>query len=272
MPRREGGKSPYPAAFVFHGPSGIGKTAAARALAADLGCDPDWGGVVEIPSGSQNGLAVKELLRNLGLRPMGGSGWKVAIVNEADRMTEQAEPTWLDGLERLPPKTVIVFTTNSLRRMSHRFVRRCEVVTFDAASDDFRHGMEELVRLVWKAATGRDLDVIPEGLGKFEVDEENYSIGPALQQLAPYVRTGEDLPGKFHVPFIRGTSAALPSTAKASKPAAAPTPAEVPPPAPLAVALASVPHRAYCPHCKRWIKKGEPAARTELGQYRHAAC
>ena len=199
---------PCPTAFVFHGASGVGKTAAAAALAGELGCDPDWGGVLEIPSGNQDGAAVRELLKSLSLRPLGGSGWKVAIINEADRMTEQAEATWLDGLERLPPKTVVIFTTNNVRRMTDRFVRRCELVEFDSTSEAFREGLEELVRLVWKAETGRELETIPEGLGKFESADDRYSIGLALQQIAPYARTGQDLPAKFAVPFIRGSSPA----------------------------------------------------------------
>jgi hypothetical protein len=49
---------------------------------------------------------------------------------------------WLDGLEKLPAKTVVVFTTNNLHKLTDRFVRRCEVQRFDATSDAFprRHG------------------------------------------------------------------------------------------------------------------------------------
>ena len=59
--------------------SGVGK-AAAWALANELGCDSDWGGVIEIPSGTQDGRAVENLLRRMHLRPMAGSGWKVVII------------------------------------------------------------------------------------------------------------------------------------------------------------------------------------------------
>ena len=119
--------APHSNAFIFAGSSGVGKTAAAWALANELGCDPDWGGVVEIPSGTQDGRAVEDLLRRMHLRPMAGSGWKVVIINEADRMTPQAEVMWLDGLEKLPSKVVVVFTTNNLHKLTDRFIRRCEV-------------------------------------------------------------------------------------------------------------------------------------------------
>jgi len=132
-----------------------------------------------------------------------GSGWKVVIMNEADRMTPQAEVMWLDGLERLPSKTVVIFTTNNLHKLTDRFVRRCEVQRFDATSDDFRDGMVDVVRQVWKQETGRDLDTIPQDLGKFELGSDEYSIALALQQIAPYLRTGDPLPASFTVPIVR---------------------------------------------------------------------
>jgi phospholipid N-methyltransferase len=195
--------APHSNAFIFAGSSGVGKTAAAWALANELGCDPDWGGVVEIPSGTQDGRAVEDLLRRMHLRPMAGSGWKVVIINEADRMTPQAEVMWLDGLEKLPAKTVVVFTTNNLHKLTDRFIRRCEVQRFDATSDDFRDGMVDVVRQIWKQETGCDLETIPQDLGKFELGSDEYSIALALQQIAPYLRTGDPLPASFTVPIVR---------------------------------------------------------------------
>ena len=127
----------------------------------------------------------EDLVRRMHLRPMGGSGWKVVIINEADRMTPQAEVMWLDGLEKLPAKTVVVFTTNNFHKLTDRFVRRCEVQRFDATSDEFHDGMVDVVRQVWKRETGRDLDRIPRDLGKFERAGDEYSISLALQQIAP---------------------------------------------------------------------------------------
>jgi hypothetical protein len=53
--------------------------------------------------------------------------------------------------------------------------------------------MVDVVRAVWKRETGSDLDTIPQDLGKFELGSDEYSIGLALQQIAPYLRTGDPL-------------------------------------------------------------------------------
>jgi DNA polymerase III delta prime subunit len=63
---------------------------------------------------------------------MFGSGWKVIVANEADRMTAQAETVWLDRLESLPPRTVIVFTTNYPEKLSQRLRDRCTRLVFEA--------------------------------------------------------------------------------------------------------------------------------------------
>ncbi len=63
--------------------------------------------------------------------------------------------------------------------------------------------MVDAVRKVWKLETGNDLDTIPQDLGKFELGSDEYSIALALQQIAPYLRTGDPLPASFAVPIIR---------------------------------------------------------------------
>jgi len=100
-------------------------------------------------------------------------------------------------------RTVVVFSTNNLHKLTDRFIRRCEVQRFDATSDDFRDGTVDLVRQVWKRETGSDLDVIPQDLGKFEKAGDEYSIGLALQQIAPYLRTGDPLAASLTVPIVR---------------------------------------------------------------------
>jgi protein-L-isoaspartate O-methyltransferase len=262
-------RAPAPAAFIFAGAPGVGKTAAAEALAADLGCAGDFGGLTEIPSGTQDGKAVESVLRSLRLTPLGGSGWKVVIINEADRMTDQAEAMWLDGLEHLPAKSVVIFTTNNLSRMTPRLIRRCEVYQFDSTSETFRMELARFIDMVWHQETGRPLDVIPEGLGKFELGSDDYSIGLALQQIAPYVRTSEPLPASFAPPIIRGAyghGKAMPAAPKAIP---NPLPGKSTPPRDDATAL---PHRSFCRVCRQWAKKGSVMRPTSDGGWKHAAC
>lgn len=183
-----------PAVFLFHGPSGVGKSAAAWALAMALGCDPDdpdMSGITEIPSGQQDGSAVRQLLDTLRLRPLLGSGWKVAIVNEADNMTAQAEAIWLDGLEKLPPKTVVIFTTNNTGKLSGRLATRCLPIEFDGCPKRLRRSIAALARDVWTRETGRTLETVPANLGVMNSLFPTASFRLALQQLAGYIASGK---------------------------------------------------------------------------------
>lgn len=194
------------AVFFLAGPTGVGKTAAAWAMAFDLGCSSDWpemGGVCEVPSGKQDGRAVDDLARSLRLRPLYGSGWKVVIVNEADYMTDQAAGMWLDVLEHLPNRTVVIFTTNRIERLPDRLTSRGEIVQFSGESAEFRRGLVELVKRVWKLETGKALHKVPVDLGRFDLASGTSSIRLALQQIAPFIRAGKPLPESFAVPFIR---------------------------------------------------------------------
>jgi replication-associated recombination protein RarA len=150
--------NPYPAAFIFEGETGTGKTSAALALAAALGCDlgqKEFGGVQTIASGEQSADAVRDAYRQMFNIPWHGSGWKVVICNEADRMARPAETIWLDVLETIPAKTVIIFTTNEADRLSQRFLDRCTRLTFESDAEKLRVSAAALAAAVWKAETGK---------------------------------------------------------------------------------------------------------------------
>jgi hypothetical protein len=150
--------NPGPMAFLCEGETGTGKTTVALALAAELGCSvehAEFGGVWTIASGEQSADSVRETYRRLSLTPMFGNGWKVAIVNEADRMNKSAETIWLDALENLPARSVVVFTTNFCSTLSSRFRDRCVRLTF--ASDPKRLDAEArlLVDGIWRQEIGK---------------------------------------------------------------------------------------------------------------------
>lgn len=122
-------KQPHSQAFLFHGETGIGKTATALALAREMGAVDDLSGLRIIASGEQSADAVRECISGMHLYPM-MNDWHVTIVNECDRMSKQAETIWLDALESLPPHAVVIFTTNHVDSLTDRFRDRCICFAF----------------------------------------------------------------------------------------------------------------------------------------------
>ncbi|RZU34291.1 DNA polymerase III subunit delta' [Blastococcus saxobsidens] len=117
-------------AWLFTGPPGSGRSVAARAFAAALQCPAGGDGTCHacrtvlagthadvqtvVPEGLSIGVAeVRELVRIAGRAPSQGR-WQVVVVEDADRMTEQASNTVLKMLEEPPPRTVFLLCAPSL--------------------------------------------------------------------------------------------------------------------------------------------------------------
>jgi DNA polymerase III gamma/tau subunit len=186
-------QSPYPTAFLFEGDTGVGKTSAAFALARHIGCtveQGEFGGVIEIASGEQTADSVRQVMKRCWNTPFCGSGWRVVIVNEADCMSSQAETIWLDALENIPARCVVIFTTNNASKMSNRFADRCERVTFVSDLKALLGPMQQLAAKIWKAETGRDdmpsLGIkYSDGKGSFRRMVQNLTATIRQQQSAP---------------------------------------------------------------------------------------
>ena len=117
-------------AWLFTGPPGSGRSVAARAFAAALQCPSGGDGTchacrtalagthadvrVVVPEGLSIGVnEVRELVRMAGRAPSQGR-FQVVVVEDADRMTEQASNTVLKMLEEPPPRTVFLLCAPSL--------------------------------------------------------------------------------------------------------------------------------------------------------------
>ena len=143
-------------AYAFIGPAGSGRMTTAVAFAgallcADGGCGacrhcsaaasrqhPDLHVVAPTPPESNpKGArairigAVRELERQSSLRPV-MSRRRVFIIDDADRMTEDAPQAILKFLEEPAPGTVIILVLSRVRAVPATVISRCQVVRFRA--------------------------------------------------------------------------------------------------------------------------------------------
>ena len=140
---------PFPnAAFLFVGPSGVGKTSAGIAL-----CEMLRGELHHVPSQQCNIANVEDVVRQCHYVPKNAT-FHVVLVDEADQMTKAAQLALLSKLDAtaFPPSTVFIFTCNSTDGLEPRFLSRCMELQFQS------HGIAaeaaKLLEFIWNAEAG----------------------------------------------------------------------------------------------------------------------
>jgi DNA polymerase-3 subunit delta' len=129
-------------AYLFHGPPGVGKRAAAYAFAAALlqdggrvarGAHPDL--YVLEPLGDQIRIdAVRELRRDLHMRPFEADR-RVYLVLGAETLNDDAADALLKDLEEPPPYAVVVLVADDLGPLPETIRSRCQLVPFRRLSE-----------------------------------------------------------------------------------------------------------------------------------------
>jgi DNA polymerase-3 subunit delta' len=129
-------------AYLFHGPPGVGKRAAALAFAGQLIGEPDRvlrGTHSDVyvlePVGDQIRIDdIRELRRDLHMRPFEADR-RVYLVHSAETMNEDAADALLKDLEEPPPYAVIVLVADDLGPLPETILSRCQLVPFTRLSE-----------------------------------------------------------------------------------------------------------------------------------------
>lgn len=166
---------PYDSAWLFFGPSGMGKTTLALAVAEELSAE-----LHHIPSQRCTVEAVEAVRRRCQYVPAFGKRLHLVLVDEADRMSRAAQDSLLSILDSTnrAPNTVFIFTCNATVGLEDRFRSRCFEVEF--SSYGVAKEAAEMLKTVWEIETNGN-----ESAPNFQriVKDANNNIRAALMEL-----------------------------------------------------------------------------------------
>ncbi len=178
-------------AYIFYGPKGSGKSMAAEIFAKALNCKGE--GVekpcdnctsckksesgnhpnIDIikPSGASIKIKqIREVITKVSKKPF-ESGYKVLIIDESEKMTQDAQDAFLKTLEEPPANTVFVLLAENQNSLLPTVVSRCQVFNLKKVST-------QQIESYLMEKFSYDLDQI-----SFAANTANGIIGRAIEML-----------------------------------------------------------------------------------------
>ncbi len=118
-------------AYLFHGPSGVGKETIARAFVHHLSCQDNFH-VVE----SEKSIkidTIRQIYQNCYIQHAGYAVW---LIKDADTMTLQAANSFLKIVEEPPSDTIFILLTDNMSRLLPTVISRCQVLHMPRLTDE----------------------------------------------------------------------------------------------------------------------------------------
>jgi len=122
-------------AFLFHGPSGVGKTTLARIVASELNCLPK--DLLEIDAATNTGIdRMREVQEVLQYLPFGSGQIRAVIVDEAHGLSRQAWDSLLKVIEEPPAHIYWMLCTTQPDKVPPTIRSRCSPFALKSLKDD----------------------------------------------------------------------------------------------------------------------------------------
>lgn len=140
----------FPNAFLFHGPSGVGKTTVARIISNWLGCKGS--DLLEIDGATNSGVDDVRKIANKSNYTSLNSDNQIVIIDECHRLSGNAWDALLKPIEDTPDNFYWIFCTTNLTKVPKTIKTRCMVYEFAEVST------KDIVSLLLRVVEEEDLD------------------------------------------------------------------------------------------------------------------